>query len=119
MTYINDDELLYTPDELSFRRQTREFVEREIRPMKDQIELRSFDHRVFFKKLADGGFSGLLIPEKYGGSDKPFMYQLIAGEELSAVSPSTTICLGQAVHSALYQFLDSGQKNRSKNTSYH
>ena len=94
MMYINDDELLYTPSEISFRRRTREFVEREIRPMKDQIELRSFDYRAFFKKLADGGFSGMLIPEKYGGSDKPFIYQLIAGEEISAVSPSATMMFG-------------------------
>ena len=94
MTVINDDELLYTLSEIQFRKQTREFVQREIQPMKDQIELRNFDHRAFFKKLADGGFSGLLIPEKYGGSNKPFMYQLIAGEEISAVSPSATMMFG-------------------------
>jgi alkylation response protein AidB-like acyl-CoA dehydrogenase len=94
MTVINDDELLYSSNEIKFRQQTREFVEREIRPMKNQIELRNFDHRAFFKTLAEGGFSGLLIPEKYGGSNKPFMYQLIAGEEISAVSPSATMMFG-------------------------
>ncbi|MFX0168090.1 MAG: acyl-CoA dehydrogenase family protein [Candidatus Hodarchaeota archaeon] len=94
MTSINDDELLYTPAEIAFRQKTRNFVDREIQPVKDQIELRAFDYRAFFKKLADVGFSGLLIPEEYGGSNKPFMYQLIAGEEISAVSPSATMMFG-------------------------
>lgn len=94
MTLINDDELLYTQDELAFRQQVREFVEREIKPMKLKIEARDFNHRSFFKKLAEAGFSGLLFPEEYGGSNKPFMYQLIAGEELSTVSPSTTMMFG-------------------------
>ena len=94
MTLINDDELLYTADELAFRKEAREFVEREIQPLRNQIEERNFDYRLFFRKLADAGLSGLLIPEEYGGSNKPFMYQLIAGEEISAVSPSATMMFG-------------------------
>ncbi|MFW9831049.1 MAG: acyl-CoA dehydrogenase family protein [Candidatus Thorarchaeota archaeon] len=94
MTRINDSELLYSQDELVFQQQTRDFVEREIVPMKTLIEDQDFDHRRFFKTLADAGLSGLLIPAKYGGTNKPFMYQLIAGEELSAVSPSATMMFG-------------------------
>jgi len=94
MTRINDDELLYTRDELAFRRQTRVFIEREILPIKEQIEARTYDYRQFFRKLAEAGLAGLLLPEKYGGSNKPFMYQLIAGEELSVISPSATMMFG-------------------------
>lgn len=94
MTQINDDTLLYTSDELAFRKQIREFVEQEIKPIRTQIEAREYDYRTFFKKLADAGLSGLLIPKEYGGSDKPFMHQLIAGEELSVVSPSATMMFG-------------------------
>ncbi|MFX1343201.1 MAG: acyl-CoA dehydrogenase family protein, partial [Promethearchaeota archaeon] len=94
MTLTNDDELIYTPDELVFRAHVREFVNREITPIVKQIEERVFDYRGFFKKMADAGFSGLLLPEKYGGSDKSLMYQLIAGEELSAVSPSALMMFG-------------------------
>lgn len=94
MTLINDDRLLFTPEELEFRKQTREWVDNEIRPIKDKIEARNFDYRAFFKKLGNAGLSGLLIPEAYGGSNKPFMFQLIAGEEISAVSPSATMMFG-------------------------
>jgi alkylation response protein AidB-like acyl-CoA dehydrogenase len=94
MTLSNDDELIYTPDELAFRAHVREFVKREIKPLVKQIEERDFDYRGFFKKIADAGFSGLLLPKKFGGSNKSLMYQLIAGEEISAVSPSALMMFG-------------------------
>ena len=114
MTLINDDELLYTASEIAFRQKTRAFVNREIHPMKEQIELRNFDYRAFFKKLADAGFSGLLIPEEYGGSNNPFMYQLIAGEELSAVSPSATMMFGASCTLSAIPILRFGTEEQKK-----
>ncbi len=114
MTLINDDELIYTQDELTFRRQIREFVEREIKPMKLKIETRDFNHRSFFKKLAAAGLSGLLIPEAYGGSNKPFMYQLIAGEELSTVSPSATMMFGASCTLSAIPILRFGTEEQKK-----
>lgn len=94
MTQMNDDELLYTKDELEFRQKVREWAEKEIQPIVDNITQPDFDFRSYFKKLGDFGLSGLLIPKKYGGSEKPFMYQLIAGEEISAICPSATMMFG-------------------------
>jgi butyryl-CoA dehydrogenase len=91
---MNDDELLYTKDELDFRVKIRTWAEKEITPLVDTIASPDFDYRSYFKKLGDFGLSGLLIPKKYGGSDKPFMYQLIAGEEISAICPSATMMFG-------------------------
>ncbi len=114
MTQINDYELLYTPDEIAFRQQAREFVKREIEPMRSQIEEQKFDYRQFFKKLADAGLSGLLIPEEYGGSNKPFMYQLIAGEEISAVSPSATMMFGASCTLSAIPILRFGTEAQKK-----
>jgi alkylation response protein AidB-like acyl-CoA dehydrogenase/acyl dehydratase/putative sterol carrier protein len=94
MTRMNDEELLYTKDELQFRSKVREWIEKELASIADNIVDSDFDFRGFFKKLGDYGLSGLLIPKKYGGSEKPFMYQLLAGEELSAVCPSATMMFG-------------------------
>ena len=44
--------------------------------------------------MGEFGLSGLLIPKEYGGSAKPFMYQLVAGEEISAVCPAATMMFG-------------------------
>jgi alkylation response protein AidB-like acyl-CoA dehydrogenase/acyl dehydratase/putative sterol carrier protein len=94
MMLINDEDLVYNADELHFRKKVQEFVETEIQPIKDKIENQDFDYRAFFKKMGKFGLAGLLIPKKYGGSEKPFMYQLIAGEEVSAVSPAATMMFG-------------------------
>jgi len=91
---MNDETLLYTADELEFRSKVRDWVDKEIKPLADTITTPEFDYRRYFKKLGDFGLSGLLIPKKYGGSEKPFMYQLIAGEEISAVCPSATMMFG-------------------------
>lgn len=94
MTINNDDEMLYTSDELKFRTRVREWVETEIRPLVDIIETDDFNYRAYFRNLGDFGLSGLLVPEEYGGSNKSFMYQLIAGEEISAVCPAATMMFG-------------------------
>jgi len=94
VTQMNDEELLYTKDELEFRSKVREWVDKEVKPLGETITSPDFDYRTYFKKLGEFGLSRLLIPEKYGGSEKPFMYQLIAGEEISAVCPSATMMFG-------------------------
>ncbi|MFX0095019.1 MAG: acyl-CoA dehydrogenase family protein, partial [Candidatus Hodarchaeota archaeon] len=94
MTRINDEELLYSADEILFRDKVRAFVEAEIRPLASKIESGDYNPHELFKKMANSGLTGLLIPEKYGGTEKPFMYQLLAGEEISAVSPSLTMMFG-------------------------
>ncbi len=38
MTLINDEDMLYTKDELAFRDDAREFVEREIVPIANKVE---------------------------------------------------------------------------------
>jgi alkylation response protein AidB-like acyl-CoA dehydrogenase/putative sterol carrier protein len=40
------------------------------------------------------GYTGLMIPKKYGGSGKSLIFQMIAGEEISAVSPALTMGFG-------------------------
>ncbi len=94
MTLLNDEELLYSSAEIKFREKIRQWIEVEIKPQKTAIENQTIDYREFFRKLGDFGLAGLIIPTEYGGSEKPFMYQLIAGEELSAVSPTATMMFG-------------------------
>ncbi|NHJ13886.1 MAG: hypothetical protein EAX95_09415 [Candidatus Thorarchaeota archaeon] len=114
MTINNDDELLYTSDELKFRAKAREWVETEIRPLVDIIETDDFDYRAYFRKLGDFGLSGLLVPEEYGGSDKSFMYQLISGEEISAVCPAATMMFGASCTLSAIPILRFGTEEQKK-----
>jgi len=98
MTIINDEELLYTHDELEFKEKARQFVEEVISPIANDVETNApwpeANWRDFMLKIGSEGFAGLMIPKKYGGSGKSLMYQLIAGEEISAVSPALTMGFG-------------------------
>jgi alkylation response protein AidB-like acyl-CoA dehydrogenase/acyl dehydratase/putative sterol carrier protein len=94
MTVINDEEMLYSVEELRFRQRVRDWVDKEIKPLEGKFREDDLDYRTFFRKMGEFGLAGLLIPTKYGGSDKPFMHQLIAGEEISAVCPAATMMFG-------------------------
>jgi len=94
MTAINDEELLYSVDELQFRQQIQAFVETNITPIADKITNQTINYRLLFKKFGESGLTNLIIPKELGGAEKPFIYQLIAAEELSAVSPAATMMLG-------------------------
>ncbi len=114
MTRINDEELIYTPDELHFRDKVREFVDAELRPIASKIEARDYNPHELFKKMAGFGLTGLLIPKKYGGTEKPFMYQLIAGEEISAVIPSLTMTFGASCTLSAIPILRFGNEDQKK-----
>ena len=53
MTVINDEELLYSADELQFRQQVRNFIETEITPITDKITNQTIDYRILFKKFVE------------------------------------------------------------------
>jgi alkylation response protein AidB-like acyl-CoA dehydrogenase/putative sterol carrier protein len=95
---MNDEELLYTQDELAFREVAREFVQQNIAPIADDVEKRApwpeEEWRSLMGKMGKEGYTGLMIPKKYGGRGKSLLYQMIAGEEISAVSPALTMGFG-------------------------
>ncbi len=98
MTLINDEDLLYTEDELAYREGAKGFVEKEIKPIAKKVEtdapLSEDIWRDLMLKMGREGFTGIMIPKIYGGLEKSLMYQLIAGEEISAVSPALTMGFG-------------------------
>lgn len=57
MTLINDEDMLYTKDELAFRDVAREFVEREIVPIANKVETKAplsgvFGGKYFYEVLS-------------------------------------------------------------------
>nr|MDO8045547.1 acyl-CoA dehydrogenase family protein [Candidatus Baldrarchaeota archaeon] len=80
--------ILFSEEELEFREQVREFVQREIVPKADEIERNNIYPRDIIRKLGEDGFLGILYPEEYGGTNRGFVYEVILAEEISAVCPS-------------------------------
>ncbi|UCG04536.1 MAG: acyl-CoA dehydrogenase family protein [Candidatus Heimdallarchaeota archaeon] len=98
MTLINDEEILYNEEELIFREVARRFVEKEIEHIAKKVETDAPlpDHmwRDLMQKMGREGFAGIMIPKEYGGLGKSLMFQLLTGEEISAVSPALTMGFG-------------------------
>ncbi len=94
MTLINDEDLLYTKDELAFRKIAKAFVEKEIAPIAEKVEKENYFPLDIIRKLGDEGYTGLMVSKEYGGQGKSLMYQMIVGEEISAVSPALTMGFG-------------------------
>ena len=59
-----------------FRESLREFLEREVRPNINAWEKEGRIPKSIWKKMGDQGFLGLTYPEKYGGFDLDFFFEV-------------------------------------------
>jgi len=88
-----------TEEQQLIRETAREFALKEVAPTAD---IRDKEHRFpieEFKKAAELGFAGMLIPEEYGGSMLGVEGQIIVVEEIARACASTAVTL--SVHNSL------------------
>ncbi len=81
--YLSD--ILWTSDEIKFRQEVREFCEREIVPVADQLDKGPYP-RELLRKLGQAGYMGVLHEPDVGGSARGVAYEIIVAEEISAVN---------------------------------
>jgi len=82
-------DIFLTREELEFRERVREFSAREIAPLLDSIEKIGEYPRETLRKMGKEGFLKVHHKVESGGSGKGLSYEVIAAEEISAVSAST------------------------------
>jgi alkylation response protein AidB-like acyl-CoA dehydrogenase len=87
-------ESLLTEDELSFKKDVREFVNTELMPHVEEWERRNEYARESVKKFADYGLFGILVPPEYGGLGGTVMEYLIASIEVARASVSLASIFG-------------------------
>jgi len=85
---------LLTEDELSFQKDIRDFVARELMPNVEEWEGRKKYAVEAVKKFADYGLFGILVPPEYGGLGGTCMEYLIAGIETAKASVSLSAIFG-------------------------
>jgi len=107
---------MYLTEEQNLVRKTaRDFAEREIKPIAQQLdEEERFDVDIV-RKMGEIGFFGMIIPEKYGGKAMKALSYIIAIEELARVDGSHAATL--AAHNSLgirpiYNFGTEEQKQK-------
>ncbi|ABL88593.1 Butyryl-CoA dehydrogenase [Pyrobaculum islandicum DSM 4184] len=91
---IQDFSVVLTPEHEMFRKAVREFVEREVAPRAMEIEEKDEVPRDLLKKIAEQGFFGIGIPEKYGGQGGDHRMAAIMSEEFCRVLPGLSVYFG-------------------------
>lgn len=88
-----------TEEQVLFRDMVREFAEKEIAPVIDDLEEKEEFPTEIAKKMADLGLWGLPFPEEYGGAGADLVTYAIGVEEISRWSASLGITM--AAHTSL------------------
>jgi len=91
---IQDYSVVLTPEHEMFRKAVREFVEREVAPRAMEIEEKDEVPRDILRKMAEQGFFGIGIPEKYGGQGGDHRMAAIMSEEICRVLPGLSVYIG-------------------------
>ena len=85
-------DLMYTEAEETFRLQLREMLERELRPLVEQIEAEELSPKGFIQKLGAKGYMGAIYPQEVGGTGLGIVYDTIISQEVAYISPVTDTC---------------------------
>lgn len=84
-------DMSYRDDELEEQRivrdNARRFVEREVAPVADEMEVNGTYTRELLKKTGEAGFIAPFITEEYGGGGGTYMHYAIIHEEIARYSP--------------------------------
>ena len=77
----------------------REFAEKEIKPLAEEIDENERFPKESVQKMADNGMLGIPFPEEYGGEEGDYLSYVIAVEELSKVCGTTGVIV--SAHTSL------------------
>jgi len=88
-----------TAEQLDIQQSIRRFAEQEIAPLAQEVDSAERFPAETFGKMGELGLFGLLIPEKYGGSDASVVTLCVVAEEIGYACASTALSFG--AHAAL------------------
>jgi len=86
-------------EQLAVRDLARDFADQEIRPVVMQYDESQEFPADIFRKMAELGFLGIMVPTEYGGAGLGSLEASLVIEEIARVDPS--VALGVAAHNGL------------------
>jgi acyl-CoA dehydrogenase len=105
----------FTEEHNQFRQSLRDFLQREVVPFVDEWEKVGNPPQEIWKKFGDMGYFGLRFPEKYGGLNLDFFYDVILLEELSKInSAGTSAALGAHSYLSLSHLNNAGSEEQKE-----
>jgi len=77
--------VLWTEDEIEFRKEVRAFCDKELYPIADEIDAGPYP-RELIRKIGKAGYMGVHHQKDAGGTDRGLSYEIIVAEEISAAN---------------------------------
>jgi len=96
------------------RKTVRDFAEREIRPVAQELDEKGEFSVTLTKRMGDLGLFGLLAPTEYGGSQMDMLAYVIAVEELARVDASQAATLAAHISLGLGPIMNFGSPEQKK-----
>ncbi len=87
----------FTEEHEMFRESLKTFLNKEVKPNLNQWEEDGKVPREIWKKMGELGFLGLSYPEKYGGSNLDFFYDVVFNEEMGKMNSGGFLITQQVV----------------------
>ena len=87
----------FTNEHDLFRESLRDFLNKEVKGNIEKWELDQKIPKEIWKKMGDQGFLGLCYPEKYGGANLDFFFDVILFEEMSKMNSGGFVITQQVV----------------------
>ena len=81
--YLSD--VLWTEDEIAFRKEVRAFCDKEIAPVADELDKGPYP-RELLKRIGAAGYMGVHHDTIVGGANRGLSYEIIVAEEISATN---------------------------------
>ncbi|MCB1154015.1 acyl-CoA dehydrogenase family protein [bacterium] len=96
------------------RDQIRNFAEKEIRPVAEELDRTETFSVDLTRKMADLGLFGMFVSEEYGGAGMDYISYIIAVEELSRVdaSQAATVAAGNSLGIGLIYYFGTEEQKR-------
>ncbi len=97
------------------RSSVREFAERQIAPLADQIDQTNEFPLNLWEKMGEMGLLGITVSEEFGGAGMGYLEHVVAMEEISRASASVGLSYGAHSNLAVNQIFRNGtseQRNR-------
>lgn len=85
------NELFFTDKHFALRDKIRDFLEKELIPIKDEINLKKELPPSVLKEIGKQGFIGPLIPKKYNGTELGMVAHCLITEEISKVNVAASV----------------------------
>jgi short-chain 2-methylacyl-CoA dehydrogenase len=87
-----------TPEQIGFRDTVRQFADKEVRPIAEELDAKGEFHYALVPKMAELGLFGLIFPEKYGGLGVDTLTYSLVLEELARVDSSVAATVAGQVN---------------------